>query len=131
MAMWQLQKEFRFESSHFLPNHDGKCRRLHGHSWLGTVYVQGDHLHPQGGPKGGMLIDYGDIKAALEPIVDMLDHHHLNYIPGLDNPTSENVARLVYTYLKDSPIGYALAAVKIEETCTARCLYTERELSLS
>lgn len=130
MARWVLEKNFRFEASHQLPYHDGQCARLHGHSWLGTVFIQGNCLEPDG-PKQGMVLDYGDVKAILEPIVAQLDHHHLNDL--FPNPTSENVARWIFDRIFDRipPEGSGkvsgqvifLAGVRIEETCTARVTY--------
>lgn len=119
--MWKLTKQFRFEASHQLPHHDGKCARLHGHSWIGYVECQGDALAPDG-PKQGMLIDYGDISAAIKPLVDeVLDHYHLNESTGLSSPTSEELARWIFQRVKVSlPF---LSAVIIEETCTSRCEY--------
>ena len=61
MEEWLIYKEFRFEAAHRLPHHDGKCCRLHGHSWLGRVYVKGNQLIKDGS-KQGMLLDYGDLK---------------------------------------------------------------------
>lgn len=119
---WTLEKDFTFEASHRLPGHDGKCVRLHGHSWKGTVIVRGGTLHEEG-PKKGMLVDYGDIKAAINPIVEgYLDHWHLNDTVSV-NPTSENIARWVYKQLVGRLPG--LAAVRIEETCTSRATYSE------
>lgn len=119
--MFTLSKQFRFEASHQLPAHDGKCARLHGHSWVGWVYVQGPELQ-QTGPKAGMLIDFGDLKQYLSPLVEtFLDHHHLNETTGLANPTSEEVARWIYLQLKPQLPG--LLAIEIEETCTSRCRY--------
>lgn len=116
-----LTKRFRFEASHRLPAHDGKCARLHGHSWAGEVIIKGDVLLDDG-PKSGMVADYADIKRALEPVVDEnLDHWHLNDSTGLENPTSEELARWIYEKLQPSIAG--LVAVVIEETCTSRCEY--------
>ncbi len=119
--MFTLSKQFRFEASHQLPAHDGKCARLHGHSWVGWLYVKGEELQTTG-PKAGMLMDFSDLKKILNPLVDeFLDHHHLNETTGLANPTSEEVARWIYNKLKPQlPI---LAAIEIEETCTSRCRY--------
>lgn len=123
--MFRLEKEFRFEASHQLPGHDGKCRRLHGHSWRGRIILEGKTLQPSG-PKKGMLLDYADVKAALEPLLnDFLDHFHLNDSTGLENPTSENIAKWVYYRLADKlPL---LKAVEIQETCTCSCTYTSDE----
>lgn len=119
--MFRLEKEFRFEASHRLPAHDGKCRRLHGHSWVGRLIVEGDLL-AAGGPKAGMLVDYGDLSAAVKPLVEeYLDHHHLNETLGLENPTSEEIARWVYEKVK--PLLPPLTEVVIEETCTSKCTY--------
>jgi len=121
--MWQLAKTFRFEASHQLHGHDGKCARLHGHSWGGVVYVQGDTLTPSGA-KAGMVVDYADIKAALKPLLEnYLDHWHLNDSLGIANPTSEEVSRWIFNKLKES--GLNVSAVRIDETCTSQCLYTE------
>lgn len=119
--MFTLSKSFRFEASHQLPAHDGKCARLHGHSWIGRVYVRGSELQASG-PKAGMLLDFGDLKAIVNPLVDAyLDHHHLNDTTGLENPTSEELARWIYQRLK--PQLPELVAIEIEETCTSSCRY--------
>jgi 6-pyruvoyltetrahydropterin/6-carboxytetrahydropterin synthase len=119
--MFTLSKEFRFEASHQLPAHDGKCARLHGHSWVGWVYCQGPELQTTG-PKAGMLIDFADLKTLLKPLLEEhLDHHHLNETTGLANPTSEELARWIYKRLK--PQLPSLLAVEIRETCTSRCRY--------
>jgi 6-pyruvoyltetrahydropterin/6-carboxytetrahydropterin synthase len=127
MGVYLLEKEFRFEASHQLHDHDGKCARLHGHSWLGRVILKGTdkdiHLH---GPKTGMLMDYGDVKKILEPIIEeYLDHHHLNETLEMQSPTSEKVAKWLYRKLK--PLLPMLLAVQIDETCTSRVYYHESE----
>ena len=120
--MFELTKEFRFEAAHKLPSHDGKCARLHGHSWKGRVILRGPELH-QEGPQAGMLMDFGRIKAAVKDLVeDKLDHHYLNESTGLENPTSEELARWVYHQIEDD-LGDLLFAVTIEETCTSSCTY--------
>lgn len=118
---FRLQKKFRFEAAHRLPNHDGKCQRLHGHSWVGTVTLEDHDLHSQG-PKAGMVMDFGDVKAALSDLLEnYLDHCYLNESVGLANPTSEELARWVYYFLK--PKLRQLVSVTIEETCTSAAEY--------
>ncbi len=121
--MYSLEKSFRFEASHQLPHHDGKCRRLHGHSWIGKLFVAGSSLVPDdGGAKAGMLVDYGDLSSAITPLVeDYLDHHHLNETTQLENPTSEHLARWIYDKMKS--VIPLLVAVRIEETCTSAAEY--------
>ena len=116
-----LSKDFRFEASHQLHAHDGKCARLHGHSWVGRVVVAGPDLVTEG-PKTGMLLDYADLKAAVQPLLDQyLDHWHLNDTLALAAPTSEAVACWLYERLR--AVLPTLVAVEIEETCTSRCRY--------
>ena len=62
--MWTLVKKFTFEAAHQLTKHQGKCSRLHGHSWVGYVYVSGDNLK-QSGSEAGMVMDYGEIKKVI------------------------------------------------------------------
>ncbi|MDX2199806.1 MAG: 6-carboxytetrahydropterin synthase QueD [Phycisphaerae bacterium] len=114
----RLIKDFTFEAAHSLPSFpDGhKCRRLHGHSFRIEVQVAGA-LDPQ----RGYLLDYGDIKAACQPLIDQLDHRHLNEIDGLSNPTSEMIA--VWIWQRLQPRLPQLDAVVVHETCTSRCEY--------
>lgn len=123
-GMFRLEKQFTFEASHRLPFHDGKCARLHGHSWKVTLVVCGDELEDDG-PKRSMLIDYSDISKVMKPLLDeKLDHHHLNHsLPEIMNPTSEEIARWIYRQIK--PVFPVLAEVIVDETCTSRCIYTE------
>ena len=119
---WSIYKEFRFEAAHSLPNHTGKCRRLHGHSWIGRVYVTGDTLQLEGSQKG-MLMDFGLLSVYIEPIREQyLDHHYLNETTGLESPTSEELARWIYEKLELAGLP-GLEAVEIRETCTSGCIY--------
>lgn len=119
--MYRLEKKFRFEASHVLPHHDGKCSRLHGHSWVGTLIMEGSSLINYG-PKAGMLVDFGDVSHAVSDLLhESLDHWHLNDSLSLINPTSENIAWWIFHQLKEKlPL---LVAVRIEETCTSAAEY--------
>lgn len=117
-ARVRLVRKFVFEAAHRLPNAPAghKCGRLHGHSFHVEVVCEGD-INPQ----TGWLLDYHDIKRAFEPIHDQLDHRYLNEVEGLENPTSENLARWMWTRLAlNLPF---LAQVNVAETCNARCEY--------
>ncbi len=119
--MFRITKKFTFEASHQLPFHDGKCRRLHGHSWVGYVILEREELIDDG-PKTGMLMDFGDIQEVLKPFIEeYLDHRHLNDSTSLANPTSECLASWVFKKLA-LMIPY-LVAVRIEETCTSTAEY--------
>lgn len=115
MEIW---KDFTFEAAHQLPNvpEGHKCARLHGHSFQATVYVAG----PVDG-SSGWVIDFADIKSAFKPLEKQLDHHYLNDIEGLENPTSENIAIWIWDRLKPQLPG--LSKVVVRETCTCGCVY--------
>ena len=75
MAVLRITKEFRFEGAHALPGYDGKCRNIHGHSYLMYVTVKGENLNGTNSPKEGMVVDFKQLKAIVnENIVDVLDH---------------------------------------------------------
>jgi 6-pyruvoyltetrahydropterin/6-carboxytetrahydropterin synthase len=119
---WLIYKEFRFEAAHKLPHHDGKCRRLHGHSWMGRIYLKSNELI-QTGTKQGMVMDFGYIKAYLKPLLhDFLDHHYLNETTGLENPTSEAIAQWIFNKLQIMGVP-GLYGVEIRETCTSGAFY--------
>ena len=114
----ELKKRFQFEAAHLLPNlpEDHKCRRLHGHSFSVEVVVAGEC-----DPEQGWLMDYADVSKAFQPLWVQLDHRYLNEIPGLENPTSEMIARWIWDRLKrDLPL---LMEVSIAETCNSACVY--------
>jgi 6-pyruvoyltetrahydropterin/6-carboxytetrahydropterin synthase len=114
----ELTKGFSFEAAHFLPNvpEGHKCRRMHGHSFRGEVVVRGEI-----DPHVGWLIDFADLKRAVDPIVTRLDHYLLNEIEGLENPTSELLAQWIWKQL--APLVPGLYCITIEETCTTRCRF--------
>lgn len=114
----RLYKDFSFEAAHRLPNvPDGhKCARLHGHSFRVRVSVDGPV-----GEKSGWVMDFADLKAAFQPVHDRLDHRYLNEIAGLENPTSEILARWIWRELLASLPG--LAEIEVRETCSSGCIY--------
>lgn len=119
--MFRIEKSFRFEAAHKLPNHDGKCRELHGHSFKGTLIVEGDKLQTTG-PKRGMLVDFSDLEVSMASMIGLyLDHKYLNDTLCVEDPTSEAIAYWVYHFIK--PRVPQLAGVRIEETCTSSCEY--------
>jgi 6-pyruvoyltetrahydropterin/6-carboxytetrahydropterin synthase len=69
----------------------------------------------------GWIVDFADIKASFQPLFEILDHHYLNEIPGLENPTSENLARWIWERTVPSLPG--LSKVVVRETCTSGCVY--------
>ena len=114
----EIYKKFTIEAAHLLPNvaSGHKCGRLHGHSFNIRVCLSGEVTEHT-----GWVMDFADLKSAFSPIYDQLDHHYLNDIPGLENPTSENLARWVWKALK--PQLPQLSTIEIKETCTSGCIY--------
>ena len=123
VGSFTLKKRFTFEAAHHLPHHDGKCRRLHGHSWVGWVEVKGIELQTSG-PQAGMVLDFDCLSNTVKPMVERyLDHYCLNDSLELESPTSEAIALWVFRHLREE--GLQLSAVTIEETCTSVCTYSE------
>lgn len=121
--MFKIEKEFKFEAAHYLPHHDGKCARMHGHSWVGRVILQAAALEHVG-PKQNMVMDFADVKAVMElDIEEKLDHHCLNETLPLESPTAEAIAAYLFHAWKHSLPS--LRAVRIEETCTSAAEYYE------
>ena len=114
----ELIREYRFEAAHRLPNvpPGHKCARLHGHSFKFEIAVRGPV-----DPHTGWLIDFGVMDDLLRPLLDRLDHHYLNEVEGLENPTSEILARWLWERVVPSLPG--LSSVTLHETCDARCVY--------
>lgn len=114
----ELRKTYQFEAAHLLPRlpKSHKCRRLHGHSFKVEIVVAGEC-----DSKLGWLMDYAEISRRFRPIWKKLDHRYLNEIPGLKNPTSEEIAVWIWKKLK--PKLPLLAEVVVAETCTARAVY--------
>jgi 6-pyruvoyltetrahydropterin/6-carboxytetrahydropterin synthase len=111
-------KIFTLEAAHRLPNvpEGHKCARLHGHSFRVELHVEGPvDAHT------GWVMDFADIKSAFAPLYDQLDHHYLNDIEGLENPTSENLARWIFQRLRPALPG--LDQVVVHETCTSGASY--------
>jgi 6-pyruvoyltetrahydropterin/6-carboxytetrahydropterin synthase len=111
-------RAFTIEAAHRLPNvpPGHKCSRLHGHSFRIELQLSGDV-----DAQSGWVMDFADVKTAFQPTFDRLDHHYLNEIPGLENPTSENLARWIWDQVKPSlPL---LTKVTVHETCTSGCMY--------
>lgn len=131
--MYRIGKRFRFETNHHLPNHDGVCRNPHGHSYVVEFEIEGmDTLPIDGNPKEGMLFDFKDLKDAVQPIIDNLDHNGplqdrmkelYSTLPGEEwyvsgaVSTAELLAKLLYHLVHRKLRGDVfLHRVRVEET---------------
>jgi 6-pyruvoyltetrahydropterin/6-carboxytetrahydropterin synthase len=107
----KITQAFTFEAAHRLPNVPPahRCHRMHGHSYRVELRLQGAV-----DPVTGFVADFFDIEAAFQPLLERLDHHCLNEIEGLENPTAENIAIWLWDRLRaDIPL---LVAVVVYET---------------
>jgi len=113
-----LTKLFHFEAAHTLPNvpPDHQCARMHGHSYKLEISVTGPV-----DPVSGWLMDHAEISRLVKPLVAELDHRYLNDIPGLENPTFEQLAVWLWGRLK--PSLPSLSEIAVHETPTSRCVY--------
>lgn len=114
----EIIQEFSFEAAHLLPNlpSEHKCSRLHGHSFRVALSVTGGL-----DPEKGWIMDFDDVGTIFKPFLEQLDHHYLNEVPGLENPTSEIISRWIWDNLKPQLPG--LSKVKLWETCEQACVY--------
>lgn len=114
----RIERSYRFEAAHFLPKvmPGHKCARMHGHSYLIELTLEGEL-----DPELGWLVDFGDVDALVTPLVEQLDHRVLNEIEGLANPTSEILAGWLWRRL--APGLPQLCEVAVSETPSSRCVY--------
>lgn len=111
----RVRRSFDFEAAHHLPNHPGKCRKPHGHSYRLVVSVD----RPVD-PGSGMVIDFTDLKRVVkEQVLVEVDHANLNDL--LDNPTAEQIAVWIWNRLKPRLDG--LAEVQLHETRRCSVVY--------
>jgi 6-pyruvoyltetrahydropterin/6-carboxytetrahydropterin synthase len=115
---FRLTKDYYFEAAQTLPcaPEGHKCRQMHGHSFKVEVSIEGEAKAPT-----GWVYDHAEISAAMKPLLDQLDHGYLNEVPGLENPTIENMCAWFWREL--SPKLPGLAEIVVHETPTARCSF--------
>ena len=141
--MYYLQAEASFDAAHFLKGYQGKCSNLHGHRWRVGAQLK-DHRLQEQGPTKGMLLDFGELKAALSAMTDEFDHALLvergtlreETVQALTaeafrmvtlpfRTTAENMARFFYDRLRAQ--GFPVAQVQVYETPTNCACYTGEE----
>jgi 6-pyruvoyltetrahydropterin/6-carboxytetrahydropterin synthase len=122
--MFLLNVTDSFSAAHRLCGYKGACSNLHGHNWKVRVGIACDTLD-----EIGMALDYSIIKGILKEILDLLDHEYLNDLTLLDgqNPTSENLARLIFESMKKGlkPYSAAIKEVELYESERSSVVYTD------
>ena len=135
----RVSKIFNFETAHALWGYDGKCKNIHGHSYILTVTVSGDLIDDAENPKNGMIIDFGDLKTIINKhVVDEYDHvllvnggtPHAKYAEVENGyarirlcdfqPSCENMLVDIVSRIKSNlPGDIALKYAKLQETANS------------
>lgn len=131
--MYRVSKEIHFCYGHRLLNHKGKCRHLHGHNATAVIHLESEQLDEL-----GMVCDFSEIGDYAKQWIDQqLDHKMLLHaddpvLPLLqetgepiyvmpDNPTAENIARLIFETIESG--GFPVVEVALHETDSALASY--------
>jgi len=113
-----------FAAAHYLKGFRGKCENLHGHNWKVEVVLRGKSLEGN-----GILVDFGEVKAATREALEEVDHKYLNELPFFseNNPSSENIARFLFERLsaKLNTSNRRLHSVSAWESADACATYME------
>jgi 6-pyruvoyltetrahydropterin/6-carboxytetrahydropterin synthase len=112
----RIFREAAFEAAHRLPNvpPGHRCHNLHGHNYRVRVECEGPL-----DPRLGWVCDFADVDAALAPILAEVDHRYLNEVAGLENPTSEVIARWILERLQAAPLSVVRVVVWENAQCGA------------
>lgn len=116
-----ISKTFTFAAAHFLPNHKGKCRNLHGHEWKFRVCVSAPVNNE------GMVMDYSDLKTIVNVVViNTLDHAYLNKL--VNNPTAENLVVYIWQMLQYSGGLKGISSITLWESPDSMCKITAAQM---
>lgn len=107
----KITQAFTFEAAHRLPRvpETHRCHRMHGHSYRVELRLDGEV-----DPVSGFVVDFFEVEAVFAPLLERFDHHCLNEVEGLDNPTAENIAIWIWDRIR--PVLPQLVAVSVYET---------------
>jgi 6-pyruvoyltetrahydropterin/6-carboxytetrahydropterin synthase len=107
MMRYEISQRFFFDAAHTLERaiETESSARIHGHTNQGEVAVAGEP------DAGGMVVDLGHLRRALQDLRETLDHRLLDDVPGLGKPTLENLCRFVAERMQAA--GFAPSRVSI------------------
>ncbi|MFW6115309.1 MAG: 6-carboxytetrahydropterin synthase QueD [Thermodesulfobacteriota bacterium] len=122
--MYEVKVITHFAAAHQLRNFKGKCEQLHGHNWKVEAGLRGESLTDE-----GLLIDFGEVRAITNEILNELDHSFLNELPAFQdqNPSSEHIAAYIFKELRRrlSESKVSVSFVTAWESDTASATYWE------
>lgn len=118
--MYKIKIKTDFSAAHNLKDYHGKCEHLHGHNWIVEARFVYDSLG-----KDGMAIDFKEAKSLVNDAIEKLDHAYLNELEALKdiNPTSENIAKLIYDSVKKK--NGNLKSISVWENADSCATYSE------
>ncbi len=137
MSVIRITKEFRYEGAHALYGYDGKCRNIHGHSYILYITVKGEPVNDPDNPKNGMIMDFGNLKEIVNRcIIDKFDHALVvrqdaplasEIASGYENiilvdfqPTCENLISYFAEVIKgELPENITLHSIRFHETASS------------
>jgi len=100
--MLSVTKMFSFDAAHHLPEHKGKCKNLHGHTWKVEIEVA-RKWYDQSLGREGMILDFSDLKELVQNhVLCYVDHQCLNDtgFQLLQNPTAENLSQWILNQME-------------------------------
>ncbi len=117
-GLYELVQTVRFESARRLPRTPTThlCHNVYGLAFYLDIHVEGRIQ-----PETGWVFDFEDIDRAMKPVRDLIDHHYLNDIPGLENPTSEVLVAWIWAKLRPSLPG--LVKLSLRENDVSRVIF--------
>ncbi len=120
--MYQVRVKRHFDAAHAIRGYKGKCEALHGHRYEVVACLEAGQLD-----EIGLAYDFTALKHALDLVISRFDHAFLNEIPPFEeqNPSSENISRVIYQELRESMPGARLHSVEVWESPDAWVTYLE------
>ena len=119
--MYRLRVESEFDAAHKIEGFQGKCARLHGHTYKVEAFFLAKELDSI-----GVSVDLRTLKEKLVKVTEQFDHSYLNDFKELGNPSTENLSRFIFQHLKDNlPSETTLEKVRVWETPKSWCEYFE------
>ena len=119
--MYRISVEQHFDAAHYLRGYRGKCEAVHGHRFTVVARIEAAALNDI-----GIAYDFADLKQHLREILARFDHTCINYMPPFDviNPSSENIASVIYDELKAKLAGQQISYIEVWESPESRVSYT-------
>jgi len=129
MPTWVLHTEFKFDAAHYIEGYDGKCGRMHGHTYKVHIKAKSKKLNPSKYLKTpDMVCDFKELKwAAEDSEKGGMDHSVLNEIMPMAT-TAERIAEFIHNETKKRIPADIDLHVTVWETETSWVEYTDKDV---